>query len=68
MIMRKGSAMAELPFHHPLITYENGRIATLEQFALEQQSLLEPPKKLTTKKTLRFKVSIVKPLVFEVKF
>jgi len=66
MIMRKGSAMAGLPFHRPLITYADGRTVTLEQFALEQQSFLEPPQELTTKKTLFFKVSIVKPLIFKV--
>jgi len=30
------SALVKLPFRHPLVTYGDGRVVTLKQFALEQ--------------------------------
>jgi hypothetical protein len=43
------SALAKLPFSRPSVTYEDGRVVTLEQYALEQKQLLEQFEPVKTK-------------------
>jgi hypothetical protein len=55
LLVRK-AALAKLSFSRPFVTYEDGRIVTLEQFALEQNQSLEQFEFLQPKSTLNFKV------------
>jgi hypothetical protein len=55
MKLRQKSVLKKLPLNRPLITYEDGRVVTLIQYALEQLQLLEPSENEEIKKVLRIK-------------